>query len=491
LFALDTPTAQPRRFLPNSGGVEWLLAEGDALFVGTRDAGTLRIKPGTDRPEPIGPSFGSFRSHTRWGNRTLIATDAGVWHPNGTPPAVLRVENVAGFQSWGDDLLIGSNSGLFLWRRGEVGPKLVLPEQISSLFDWNGTAVISADSGLWLWPKESAEPRRFPIEFGPVDSFALWRGGLVMGLANGGSLKFLDEHELSTGRIELSPVAHYEVGQTVYISWRIVESRQAGTPNFFEQKIKVLDDTGNVIRLMDITERNRKAPTEFEANVTPLPANENYHVTIEATPPVGSAFASSAQLKVGGSTPFSFWHFIGWHRPADLSELLGMIGGNAAALSGSYLTLVLLLFILRPALLVSLHEALSAGKIPGGDFVAKFAPFLVSSGRCLDAFVEREITRTNRRFNEEPDVRIRPTWVPAPVKVNGELIAALLILVLPMRIYLVCSKSGGRSHADHVPSSPLKDRAASENRPWLFKSRDGRRVNARRRAFYRTECCLS
>jgi hypothetical protein len=437
LFSLDTPNAQPKTYLTESGGVDWLVADDAALFIGTRSAGTFRFARGAERPERIGESFGFFRAQIRWHDRTLVATDNGIWDPARDPPAVLRVSDVwAGFQPWGDDLLIGSNAGLFLWRAGASGPELSLPMRIESLVDWNGNAVISTlENGIWMWPRGAPNPRRFPVQFGAVDSFALWRGGLAVGLddrtfadAGGddsreGSLAFLEDSTIAGGRVELKPIAKYDVGQPVYVSWRIAESRVAPIADFFRQHLTVRDEAGNAVGTVAISERNRTAPTEFEANLPPLAAGGSYRVVVEALPPLGAALTASAPLQIGGAGPFSLRQFMGWHRPSDVGDLMKTIALNGVLAGVFYLALVLVLFVVAPASLVSLHEAIVAGRLPGGDFAAKFAvPTLVVSDRCLDALVRDTSPRALRVFEGEADVKARPTWVPAPLKLNGELV---------------------------------------------------------------------
>ncbi len=432
LFSIDTPQAQPRQFLPKAGGVEALINIGDTLYISTRGAGVQKLTDPAGPPSYLGPSIGFFRSSVAWNGRALVATDDGVWDLNADPSAVLRVEDVwGGFQPWNGDILIGANAGLFRWTPGTDAPEMVLDQRVEKLFDWDGTAMISTlEKGLWLWPKGVAAPQPFPLSIPAVDSFALWRGGLVMGLDDDsflgsaerkGSLLVFNPADIGAGRIELTRPAAYLAGQPIYVTWRVEDSRFAAVPDFFHQKLDLLDEAGTVVRSIPITEHNRKGPNDFEANLPALAQDGAYRIAVVAQPPLGQPLQGKIALQIGNTSGAR--SFLGFHRPKDTADLVSMLAANGLAIAVLYLLAVLALYVLRPAALVSLHEALSSERIPGGNIVAKFAvPLLVASERCLDAFVARHADRVAAAFEKEPDIATRPTWVPAPMRVEGELI---------------------------------------------------------------------
>ena len=114
---------------------------------------------------------------------------------------------------------------------------------------------------------------------------------------------------------------------------------------------------------------------------------------------------------------------MGWRRPADFGDLTKMVAMTVAMLGALYYVLILLLFAIRPAMVVWLNEAIATGRLPSSDFVAKMAvPLLVGTQRCLDAFVRGATSRALQVFDHDSDVKTRATWVPAPIRINGELI---------------------------------------------------------------------
>ena len=251
-----------------------------------------------------------------------------------------------------------------------------------------------------------------------VDSFALWRGGLVMGLDDDsflgsaerkGSLLVFNPADIGAGRIELTRPAAYLAGQPIYVTWRVEDSRFAAVPDFFHQKLHLLDEAGTVVRSIPITNTIAKAPTISKQTFLPWRRtgptaslswrNRRWGSLCKARLRCRSEIHRVRGASLDSTDPRTL--------PTS-SQCSPRTGWRSLVL---YLLAVLALdVLLRPAALVSLHEALSSERIPGGNIVAKFAvPLLVASERCLDAFVARHAERVAAAFEKE-------RWILPPAR---------------------------------------------------------------------------
>lgn len=434
IHVIDAPGTAARHELTDSEGIEGLFPCDSKLVVLTRGRGTFVLRPGSP-PESVEPPerIDRFvRGTIRWNGHNLVGTDSGVWDLDGCS-ALRQVGTVEG-QVWGGmlelggELFIGTTRGLFRWRVSADVPERVPDiDRVEALLDWNGTLAINtlADGGAtdlaFLRPGDT-RVQPFGMRVGEAREMASWRGGLAIG-QNGG-LAYIGPETFSTGRVEIAPIAHYDIEQPMYVSWRVLDTPLSAFA--LDQAVEVRRGAELINRVV-VRDRDRRSPTEFALVLPAISATGDYEVSVEVRLPIARIVRQRRGVRIGPritSAPFDLRATMGWQRPRDLGSLLKTLSINVGVLGAVYYLVVAALYLFRPGLLVSLHEAIRTGRLPGGNLIATLAvPFLIRTDRCLDAFVRKHIDKARCAFEETPDVQVRPTWVPSPLRVGAALIA--------------------------------------------------------------------
>jgi hypothetical protein len=96
---------------------------------------------------------------------------------------------------------------------------------------------------------------------------------------------------------------------------------------------------------------------------------------------------------------------------------------NTGGLGELYLFFVLAFYGIAPKKFAGLHEWITNSGIPIVDKIPKIlATFLIDTPHCLDAVVRQYRKRARSLFDNAPEVKNRPEWVPAPLMLGDELI---------------------------------------------------------------------
>jgi hypothetical protein len=115
--------------------------------------------------------------------------------------------------------------------------------------------------------------------------------------------------------------------------------------------------------------------------------------------------------------------FMHWHIPKDGTELSQAFAINFGTLSVIYFLFVLALYGIVPAKFADWHEWIASRGIPFGENVSKIlTSFLLDTPHCLNAVVRRYRQRARKLFDNAPEVKTRPKWVPAPLLLGDELL---------------------------------------------------------------------
>jgi hypothetical protein len=119
----------------------------------------------------------------------------------------------------------------------------------------------------------------------------------------------------------------------------------------------------------------------------------------------------------------SFRSFMGWKMPSDAGEVLKKtVPTNLSVFTALYYVLLVLAFLFHPEYLVRWHGWIYKFQLPLKDKTVKvLAPFFLAN-RCLDITVKNLRNRALELFSAYPDVKARPKWVPAPLRIQDELI---------------------------------------------------------------------
>ena len=147
--------------------------------------------------------------------------------------------------------------------------------------------------------------------------------------------------------------------------------------------------------------------------------DEAVSVNTQATPQADN----SAIKPVAQSLWSNLCAFMHWTIPKDSAELSTAVVINVTALLSLYLLLVLGIYVIAPSRFVALHEWIANAGIPFSENVSKIlGPFLLSTPHCLNAVVGRYRQRARKLFDNAPEVKARPKWVPAPLLIGDQLV---------------------------------------------------------------------
>jgi hypothetical protein len=115
--------------------------------------------------------------------------------------------------------------------------------------------------------------------------------------------------------------------------------------------------------------------------------------------------------------------FLHWQVPENFAELSQAFVTNLGALGVCYFVFILTLYIVAPAPFIAWHEWIATAGVPFSENIAKtLAPFLLGSPHALNAFVLRYRDRALKLFDETEEVKDRPKWVPAALKIDDEML---------------------------------------------------------------------
>jgi photosystem II stability/assembly factor-like uncharacterized protein len=119
----------------------------------------------------------------------------------------------------------------------------------------------------------------------------------------------------------------------------------------------------------------------------------------------------------------AFREFMGWKIPTNVGDFLkSTLPENISLFTGLYYFLVVLAFVVRPDYLVRWHAWIWSSDLPFKDKALRvLSPFGLSD-RCLDVTAQNLRARALELFSAYPDVNVRRKWVPAPLKIQDDVI---------------------------------------------------------------------
>jgi photosystem II stability/assembly factor-like uncharacterized protein len=119
----------------------------------------------------------------------------------------------------------------------------------------------------------------------------------------------------------------------------------------------------------------------------------------------------------------AFRQFMGWNIPTNVGDFVkSTLPQNVSLFTGLYYFLIVLAFVVRPDYLVRWHAWIWSSDLPIKDKALRvLSPFGLSD-RCLDVTVQNLRARALELFSAYPDVNVRRKWVPAPLKIQDDVI---------------------------------------------------------------------
>jgi len=441
LFVLDNPTPKetPRRIAFSGKYIEAIMISANSMLIQVRDDQIYVWNSDQPSPQGTGIRAAFHRGSLEWHQKLVFWGDDGVYTFDnsagyGTVKLIAASDEVwGGVCIWGEDLVIGTNNGLLIWKAADGRPITPFDSigRVAQLGVWKDMLLISETFGgkLWFWKRGAAEPEKFPLPVGELDSIVPWNNGLFLGDDENGAFFlngafFFDSKLWKQGNITIAPVPDYQVGQPIPFHWSFLGSPYRDLP-VLRQNVNLLNADGSVEQSEEVAVHNQKEPGEFELTLKPVPASGNYELEVRASNIFGGEFSKKTPLHIKGNELAKDKSPVDTPPPHTLANEVKEFAQTCALylsfLGAVYFFGLLILWAFAPYKFVIWHESISSERIPFSTWFGKFSlPWLLASNRCLDAVVESNIERAVSIFNENPDVSTHPVWVPAPLKIGDE-----------------------------------------------------------------------